>query len=300
MAERQLIFMGVNVDQIIRGDVLVQLGKYQTTKKIDVNLTLLKDASSPLQHNSEVKLFVGASEVQARVRVLGVDELRPGQKGWLQLELKQPVVTMRGDRYILRRPSPGETLGGGEIVDPFPSNRHKRFDKEILEKLSTIENGSPEEIILSVFEKSITLSINEVIKLSRLAEDVVMASIEKLVQQNQLMRLSDPKSSKDSSIITSEKSFRTLSEKVIQEIQKYLQINPLRSGMPKEELKEKLKIEPKAYQVFIRTWIQKGLLNDLGSLLTSRIPSSIFYKSTGKYTSASTKIFSIPIYASYY
>ena len=259
---------GINVDQIIRGDVLAQPGKYQTTKKIDVNFTLLKDASSPLQHNSEVKLFVGASEVQARVRVLGVDELRPGQKGWLQLELKQPIVTMRGDRYILRRPSPGETLGGGEIVDPFPSNRHKRFDKEILEKLSTIENGSPEEIILSVFEKSITLSINEVIKLSRLAEDVVTESIGRLVQQNQLVQLSDPKSSKDSSIITSEKSLRTLSEKVIQEIQKYLQINPLRSGMPKEELKEKLKIEPKAYQVFIRTWIQKGLLNDLGSLLT--------------------------------
>ncbi len=258
---------GINVEQIIRGDVLVQPGKYQSTKMIDANFTLLKDTSSPLRHNSEVKLFIGASEVHARVRVLGVDELQPGQKGWLQLELKQPVVTLRGDHYILRRPSPGETLGGGEIVDPFPSNRHRRFDKEILEKLNIIEKGTPEEIIISVFEKTIALNINEVIKLSRLAEDVATEFIGKLLLQNQLVQLSDP-SSKDSSIIASEKSFRALTGKAIQEIQKYLQKNPLRSGMPKEELKEKLRIEPKVFQVIIKTWINKSLLIDLGSLLT--------------------------------
>ena len=72
---------------------------------------------SSLKHNGEVKFFVGASETIATLRLLGTEELNPGEEGWIQLELRNPVVTVRGDRYILRRPSPGETLGGGKIVD---------------------------------------------------------------------------------------------------------------------------------------------------------------------------------------
>jgi selenocysteine-specific elongation factor len=260
---------GINIDLIARGDVLVQPGKYQTTKMIDVNFTMLKDVSSPLRHNSVVKLFIGAAEILARVRVLGVDELQPGQTGWLQLDLKQPIVSMRGDHYILRKPSPGETLGGGVIMDPFPSNRHKRYDQEVLKKLNTIEKGSPEEIILSVLENSTALSTSEIIKLSRLPEDVATESIGTLILQNRLVQLSDPNSSKDSAIVTSEKTFRMLSEKIIQEIQKYLKANPLRNGMPKEELKEKLRIESKVFQLLVKTWIQNDHLKDLGSLLTT-------------------------------
>ena len=67
-----------------------------------------------------MKFFIGSAEVLARVRLLGVEELQPGSQGWLQLELREPVVAVRGDRYILRRPSPAETLGGGAVIDPQP------------------------------------------------------------------------------------------------------------------------------------------------------------------------------------
>ncbi len=88
--------------------------------------------SHPLKHNTLVKFFLGAAEILARVRLLGSEELLPGEEGWLQLELDEPVVAIRGDRYILRRPSPGETLGGGIVVDPHPKGRHKRFSAEEL------------------------------------------------------------------------------------------------------------------------------------------------------------------------
>ncbi len=102
--------------------------QYQATRRVDARFRLLADASSAIQHNTEVKLFVGTSETLATLRLLGTDELLPGQEGWIQLELRDPVVAVRGDRYILRRPSPGETLGGGAIVDAQPKARHKRFD----------------------------------------------------------------------------------------------------------------------------------------------------------------------------
>jgi len=111
---------GIDLDEVMRGNVLARPGKYHPTQRIDLHFKLLKDASGPLLHSSEVKLFLGASETLARVRLLGVEQLNPGEQGWLQLELREPVVAVRGDHYILRRPSPSETLGGGIVVEPSP------------------------------------------------------------------------------------------------------------------------------------------------------------------------------------
>ena len=97
---------GVEVDQIHRGNVVSKPGLYKLTRRLDVHFSLLKDVSTPMRHNTRVKFFLGSAEVSARVRLLGLDELLPGQVGWLQIETEEPVVTVRGDRYILRRPLP--------------------------------------------------------------------------------------------------------------------------------------------------------------------------------------------------
>lgn len=259
----------INVSQIARGDVLVQSEKYQTTKLIDVNFSLLKDTSSSLRHNSIVKFFIGASEVQARVRVLGVEELLPGQSGWLQIELMQPVVAMRDDHYILRRPSPGETLGGGVILDPYPGNRHKRYDKLVLEKLQTIEKGSPEDILLATVKRSIVLTANDAIESSRLVKELAGETINKLILQNRLVQLSDSASSKDPVLITTDETYKKLSDDAVQEIRKFQKINPLRRGMAKEELREKLRIEPKVFQIFTKAWVREKTVDEHGSLLAT-------------------------------
>ena len=68
---------GVNVNQIQRGDVIVYPGQYHSSRRLDVHFQMLADVSQPLRHNTEVKLFVGASEVIARLRLLGTDLLEP-------------------------------------------------------------------------------------------------------------------------------------------------------------------------------------------------------------------------------
>ncbi len=54
---------------------------------------------------------------------------------------------LKGDRFIVRRPSPSMTIGGGEIVDPTPP-RHRRFRPEVIGALETLAVGSPDEIVL--------------------------------------------------------------------------------------------------------------------------------------------------------
>src|SRR5260221_8361703 len=126
---------GVNTEQIQRGDVITHPNQYQATRRLDARFRLLKDVSTSLKHRDEVKFFVGTSETIATLRILGTEQFGPNEEGWIQLELREPVVAVRGDRYILRRPSPSETLGGRVIIDHQPEGRHKRFDEEVLKSL---------------------------------------------------------------------------------------------------------------------------------------------------------------------
>src|SRR5215216_2944412 len=159
---------GAETDSIRRGEILVRPGQYQPTRRVDARLRLLKDVPTSIKHNSEVKFFVGASETVATLRLLGTEELQPGEEGWIQLELRDSIVTVRGDRYILRRPSPAETLGGGAIIDHQPKGRHKRFDSDVLKSLESLSQGTPAEILWEAALATNAAPIKEIIARSRL------------------------------------------------------------------------------------------------------------------------------------
>ena len=159
---------GINTELIQRGEVVVHPNQYQATRRVDARFRLLKDASSSIKHGDEVKFFVGASETIATLRLLGTEELLPGEEGWIQLELREPVVTVRGDKYILRRPSPSETLGGGVIIDHQPKGRHKRFNEDTLKSLESLTQGTPADILLEAALALNATSIKEMVTKSRL------------------------------------------------------------------------------------------------------------------------------------
>ncbi|MFN2281430.1 MAG: EF-Tu/IF-2/RF-3 family GTPase, partial [Anaerolineales bacterium] len=75
---------GVDQGAIKRGDVVIFPGSYQSTKRLDVRFQHLANLEKPIKHDQEVKLFLGADETTARIRLLGQDLLQPGAEGWMQ------------------------------------------------------------------------------------------------------------------------------------------------------------------------------------------------------------------------
>ena len=71
--------------------------------------------------------------------------LAPGASGWLQLRLRRPLPLSRGDRFILRYPSPAETIGGGRIINAQPGRRRKRFQPRVIDELELSASGTPGE-----------------------------------------------------------------------------------------------------------------------------------------------------------
>ncbi|MBG0771432.1 MAG: selenocysteine-specific translation elongation factor, partial [Anaerolineaceae bacterium] len=243
---------GVSVDQIRRGDVVVHPGTYQPTKMIDVWVRLLKDATAPLKHNSELKLFLGASEVIARVRLLGVKELKPGEEGFLQLMLQHPVVALRQDRFILRRPSPAETIGGGQVVDPHPKRRHKRFNETKLEELAQMMVGTPEEILMQSARQSGAISRNKLVEIAGLEPGLAQAAIETLLASGDLTALTGK------NLVIPSDHLERLQADLLQSLKDFHQQNPLQPGMPRERLRTGIALPAELFDALVAQLSVKG------------------------------------------
>jgi selenocysteine-specific elongation factor len=239
---------GVSVDELARGDVLVRPGEYRTTKMMDVFCTLLPDAEAPLRHNTEIKLFLGASEVMARARVLGIQECPPGGEAFLQLMLREPVVALRGDRFIIRRPSPSATIGGGQVVDPHPTRRHRRFNPVRLDELERLLMGTPEDILLQTALKLGPTSSNALLEAAGLEAGPGQAALTTLIDEGALVILNGGR------VIMLQGILTRLKEDVESHLSDYHQQYPLRLGMPRERLKSQIAHDTKIFDALI-TWM---------------------------------------------
>lgn len=260
---------GVDYDQLKRGDVLTIPAKYTPSQRIDVQFRLQKDAKGSLKHQGEVKFFLGAAEVAAKVRLLGgVDELQPGDEGWLQLELAEPVVTVRGDRYILRRPSPGETLGGGKVVDPHPAGRHKRSALEVIQRLQSLSIGSPKEILMQAWLASKVESLKNIVMRSRLTGAAAMQAASELINEGELILLEEGALTAQAELLAvAAPEWRRIGEAARSELQTFHKSFPLRKGMSREELKNRLKLSSRTANAVLRKLAGQGLLVEMGPLV---------------------------------
>ncbi len=259
---------GIDLAQVRRGDVLTQPGKYQPTRRVDVHFRLLPDASAPFHHSSEVKFFIGAAEVLARARLLGVEELMPGDVGWLQLELVEPVVAVRGDRYILRRPSPGETLGGGVVMEPQPAGRHKRFDDSVLARLEALLQGTPADILFQASLSAGPTPARDLVNRARLPAEAAAAAFKELLSSGLLLALEPGNLLVTSDLLVAARAWWVIeTQRALAEVDRYHLTFPLRRGMPREELKSRRNLAARLFNAVLRRWLAEGGLVEAGGLL---------------------------------
>ncbi len=259
---------GIGVEDLRRGQVVTRPAQYQPTRRLDVLLRLLGDVSAPLRHAAEVKVFLTTAETMARVRLLGAEEIAPGGEGWVQLELHHPLVAVRGDRLILRRPSPAETLGGGVIVHSHPGGRYKRFDHRVIQSLETLATGSPAEVLLETAQALGPASVKDIWTYSRLPQEVASTALSELLNQGHLLCLdASPSSWTPDSLVVPAATWIALQERARHLVAEYHRLFPLRRGMPREELKSKLRLPPRVFQAFLAACLAEGMLKeDRGSV----------------------------------
>ena len=226
---------GIGNQQIRRGDVLAHPGAIQPTILADVHFTLLGDVGRPLAHNAQVKFFSGAAESIANVRLLDKDVLAPGEEGWLQIRLRDELALARGDRFVLRYPSPPQTIGGGVIVNAHPGRRRKRFQNDIIQDLETRLSGSPAERLAQAARSEKPQSGPNLRKALGYDTDEFAAALAHALEDNLVLELQDKS-------IWSTESWRVLASQAHRQLGNFHQQQPLRLGIPRAEFCSRLKI----------------------------------------------------------
>ncbi|HKT37853.1 MAG TPA: selenocysteine-specific translation elongation factor [Ktedonobacterales bacterium] len=236
-----------------RGDVVTLPGMFQPTTALDVRLDLLASAPRALAHNAEVEVYLGAAEVQARVALFEDDELETGATGWAQIRMAQPLVAARGDRFIVRIPSPSLTIGGGVVVDPHP-RRYRRHNAAVLGWLATLADGAPEDIVLAMLRGQPGIARSSSMQVARLgyyggreladlARLVSMPTLDVETALSALVERGDAVSA--GSLYFAADQWRRLSDDALQLVREYHRRYPLRAGIPREEWRSRLRLTPR-------------------------------------------------------
>ncbi len=255
---------GVEVSGVRRGQMVTTPDWLTPTLLVDAHFEHLASSPRSLKHNAEVKFFHGAAEVPAHVRLLNDEELKPGQTGWTQFALREPLALVKSDRFIVRLPSPSITLGGGLVVDAHPGRRHRRFKPEVIARLETLTRGTPAELLLKTLEGSGPLNSAEWFKRVSLAKEDAAAATQELLASGQARQIKED-------LFISASGWAALSHKITAELAAYHTANPLKAGMPREEMKNRLGLETKLFSLIIEQAAQEGLVGVSGATL--RLPS---------------------------
>ena len=222
---------GIEHTAIPRGMVIVNPGRFATTRRVDARLELLKSAPR-LKHRARVHLHCGTAETLAEILLYEKPDLVPGDHALVQLRLAGEIVAVRGDRFIVRQFSPVTTIGGGEVLDPL-ARRPARKDSGRVKFLQTLERGSREEILRAMVERNILgLGMEEIVCRSGWMEPEVRAAAEKLVQTGAIRVLEV-----DPLLLLAEPLFQEVSGKILAKVEAFHKANPLLPGMPREELR---------------------------------------------------------------
>jgi selenocysteine-specific elongation factor len=108
---------GIYQDDVRRGDSVSHPGTLMVSRRIWARLRLLPGAPAALAEGGRVRFHQGTCERSARFRVLG-----RGEGGGLHVEIRldRDTVLVPGDRFIIRRPAPVDTVGGGIVMEVDP------------------------------------------------------------------------------------------------------------------------------------------------------------------------------------
>lgn len=167
---------GVAKEDLERGDVLVSSEHFNVTRTIDVALTIVGDLDYMVKQRTPVKVHIGTAEVMGRIVFFDRNELKEENGEILcQIRLDEEIVSKRGDRFILRRPSPVETIGGGWVIDP-KGEKH-RFGERTIAELEQKKVGTPGERMVSALMELKSLTLDDLITRTSLDRHVLVEEL---------------------------------------------------------------------------------------------------------------------------
>ena len=223
---------GLEKAALERGNVLATAESLVSSYMVDVRLQHLENDPRVLKNRVKVRFHTGTSEIIGTLILLDADELKPGASGYAQVRLDKQLAVRNGDRFVLRSYSPMHTIGGGQILHPFPKKR-RRMAGETLEALAVLERGEPDKMVDLYLKEAGFEGISE--RALSILANITPKDLRSLLQ-DMMSRGKVIQFDRESPRFVHQEAFEKLGQLLLDHLIDFHRKEPLRAGINKEEL----------------------------------------------------------------
>ena len=248
----------IAVDDLTRGDVVCRKGVYRSTRCLEVMLKVLPSAAEPaLKHWQRVRVYLGTSDVLARVSLLDAKRILPGEEIPAQLITEEDVVCTAEERFIIRFYSPLTTIGGGRVIFPYahkPRGRAVRLAAS--ERVRALSAADAETRFSLLVGQTGVLDFDKAAFFVQETHDGMAALAARVLKRGDVLELKG-----DRPVYISRGYFNELSSAITEALRDYHASHASERGMPLDELprvKALDKLTGKAARSLIAILVEKG------------------------------------------
>ncbi|MCK4631863.1 MAG: selenocysteine-specific translation elongation factor [candidate division Zixibacteria bacterium] len=148
---------GLDRNDLIRGGVVVgklDCAYFRDNPVLALSVEMLKQAPVTLSDRRRALVIIGTSEVTGEIRLYDRKEITPGETGIVFFKPDEPLLSMIGDHFIARLPTPMVTIGGGRVIDRLP-NFPRRKQSDRYQYLNDRLTGSVSDLVISELKRRI-------------------------------------------------------------------------------------------------------------------------------------------------
>ena len=178
---------GTEKKQLHRGNIIFGTKTaIKASKYIDAKITLLPEIMKfTLKNRANLDFFCGTQEILAKIILNEKKYLTSGEKALVQFRFSESMATYVGERFILRIPSPPQTIGGGIILDPLP-RKHNFKDNGIAKWLQKRETFSLKNLIITELEKYLFIKKDSLLINANYAKKEIQDMLESLQNEEKI------------------------------------------------------------------------------------------------------------------
>ena len=269
-----LNLVGLDRAGLTRGRVVCHPKLSMTTTRFDARVEIRPSARREVVNHERVRIHLGTAEAIGKLVILAADgegereRLAPKSTALCQIVSQEPLMALRGDRFVLRNETAQGTLGGGCVIQPF-ARRHRRAEVGLAERLAALETDDLRQACQAYVDASpqFAVSLDEIYHGVNAREEEIV----ELLRDDQAM-LPFPDATRPEAYATQAK-WRTLAEEAAERLAAFHTSAPMALGMEMESLRSQLSftLTPKIFRSVADRLVADGTLVRHDSLL--RLPS---------------------------
>ena len=229
-------------EEIERGMTLSTPGAYRETSLAILSVKNVHE-SKVIKRRTQMHFHYGTSQRNVAGLLVGCDELRPGEEGFMRIRCERPMTLAAGDRFILRSLSPATTVAGGIVLTIRSDERRKKDPHEVerfeMAKAAAESNDFFKSELLA--GPSAVISKEDMPVLLQRSPAQIDPAVKEQEQLGMIAALGP-----SHWLISSRR--RELGERLVQVLGRYHKKSKYSRGMPAEEVCEALGLEKSCFE----------------------------------------------------